>query len=68
MALDSFMYEDPANVLQRKQELEAKKTKACGDCIHKRSMEFRGEVGNFCEFKRHVYGRRCELYETKKGE
>ena len=65
MALDSYMYGDPEKVLIRKQEIEAKKAKACGECIHKRSVEFRGEVGHFCEFKRHVYGKRCELYQIK---
>lgn len=65
--LDNWMYGDPERVLERKQEAELRKAKACGDCIHKRSMEFKGEVAHFCSFKRHQYGRRCELFEIKKG-
>lgn len=42
MALDSYMYGDPEKVLIRKQEAELKKAKACGDCIHRRSLEFKG--------------------------
>lgn len=65
--LDSWMYGDPERILERKQETELRKVKACGDCIHKRGVEFRGEMGYFCAFKKHVYGRRCELYEIKKA-
>ena len=66
---DSWLYGDPEKVLERKQEEAARKHKECGDCIHKQSLEFRGEIGHFCEFKRHVYGvKRCDLYETLKGE
>ena len=67
MAYDSFMYGDPETVAIRRQEEAQRKARACGDCIHKRSVEFRGEVGHFCEFKRKVYGRRCDLFEIKKG-
>lgn len=66
MALDSYIYGDPERVLMRKQEAELKKAKACGDCIHRRTLEFKGEVFNHCEYKRHVYGKRCDLYEVKK--
>lgn len=65
MAFDSWMYGDPEKVLMRKQEIEAAKARACGNFTHRRSMEFKGEVGNFCEFKRHTYGKRCDLYEVK---
>jgi hypothetical protein len=67
MALDAYMYGDPEKVAIRKQEEAQRKAKACGDCIHKRCVEFRGELGYFCEYKRHQYGKRCELYEIKKG-
>ena len=65
MAFDAYLYGNPETVLERKQEIEAKQARACGQCIHKRSVEYRGEVGHFCEFKRHVYGKRCELYQIK---
>lgn len=67
MAFDSWLYGDPEKVAIRKQELASKKDRACGDCIHKRSMEFMGEVGHFCEFKRYTYGKRCDLFEVKKA-
>ena len=67
MAFDSYLYGDPEKVLIRKQEKAAKEARACGDCIHKKSVEFRGEIGHFCEFKRHVYGKRCELFEVAKA-
>ena len=65
MTLESWQYQDPERVLMRKQELAAKKARACGECIHHRSIEFRGEVVHACIYKRHVYGTRCDLYETK---
>lgn len=67
MTLDAWQYGDPEKVAIRRQEEAHGKAKACGDCIHKMGVEFRGEIGYFCEYKRHQYGRRCELYETKKG-
>lgn len=67
MALDAWQYGDPEKVAIRKEEEALRKAKACCDCIHKRGVEFRGEMGYFCSFKKHVYGKRCELYETKKG-
>jgi hypothetical protein len=67
MTLESWLFGDPAKVLQRKQEIGIRNERACGGCIHKMSVEFRGEVGHFCEYKRHVYGKRCELFEIKKG-
>lgn len=67
MTLDAWQYGDPERVAIRKEEEALRKAKACGDCVHKRSIEFRGEVGHFCEFKRWVYGdgNRCNLKETK---
>ena len=66
MALESWMFGNPETVLIRKQELAARKAQECGQCVHKLEMEFRGEVGYFCKFKRHLYGKRCDLYEIKK--
>lgn len=65
MALDAWQYGDPEKVAIRKQEEALRKAKACGECIHRRSLEFRGEVFTHCEFKRHVYGVRCNLYKKE---
>ena len=65
MTLDAHMYQDPERVLMRKQELAAKKARACGECVHHRSIEFKGEVVHACIYKRRQYGVRCDLYETK---
>lgn len=67
MTLNAWEYGNPEAVAIRRQEEALRKAKACGDCVHKRSMEFKGEVAHFCSFKRHQYGRRCELFEMKKG-
>lgn len=67
MALESWMYGDPEKVAIRKEEEALRKARACGDCVHRRSEEFMGEVWNFCEYKRRQYGRRCDLFEIKKG-
>ncbi len=66
MTLDAHMFLDPAIVLERKQEEAARKARACGNCVHHKSMEFRGEVWHLCEFKRYTYGKRCNLYTTGK--
>ena len=66
MTLESWKWGDPAKVLERKQEAELRMHRACGDCVHRRSIEFKGEIGNFCEFKKKVYGVRCELYKVVK--
>ena len=63
---DSWLYGNPETIAIRKQEEALRKARACGDCMHKRSIEFRGEVVHHCIYKRHQYGKRCELYEVKK--
>lgn len=65
MIFDSYMYQNPEKVLMRKQAIKAANDRACGSCIHRRSIEFKGEVVDFCELKRRDYGRRCENYEAK---
>ena len=66
--LENWQYGDPEYVAMRKEEDELRKARACGECMHRKSMEFRGEVVNICDLKRRTYGRRCELFEIKKGE
>jgi len=67
MALEHWQFQDPARVLIRKQEIEARARAACGSCLHHQSLVIKGEVLHICEFKRRQYGRRCDLFETKKG-
>ena len=66
MTLDAYMYGDPEKVAIRRQEEALRKDRECGSCVHKQTTEFRGEVAHYCEFKRHVYGKRCELYRANK--
>ena len=66
MALDDWMYRDPLEVAARREALEQRQTAACGACIHRRSMDWQGETWNYCEYKRRVYGRRCDLFEIIK--
>ena len=68
MAFDSYLYMDPEKVAIRREEDALRKHRACGDCVHRRSVEFQGETWNGCEYKRHQYGRRCDLHETQKVE
>lgn len=67
MALEAWQYGNPETVAIRKQEHQARQLRACGDCIHHKQMEFRGETWHFCEFKRYTFGKRCQLFEIKKG-
>ena len=66
MIWDAWMYKNPETVAIRKQEDALRKAKACGDCIHRQSIDFRGETWHACTYKRRVYGIRCELFETKR--
>ncbi len=62
MALESWMYGDPEKVAIRKEAERIRKEKACGNCTHKRSVEFKNEIHHSCSFKKRVYGTRCELF------
>ena len=63
--MQSWEYGDPMKVAMRREEMEQRKQHACGQCIHRRSMDWQGETWNYCANKRRIYGTRCELYETK---
>ena len=65
MTTDAWTWGDPFEVAARREAREQRQTAACGACIHRRSMDWRGETWNYCEYKRRTYGTRCELYETK---
>ena len=67
MTMESWEYGNPETIAIRREEDALRKAKACGNCVHVRSVEFHGEVGMFCEFKRRTYGRRCDLFEPTKG-
>lgn len=67
MILDAWQYGNPETVAIRRQEDAQRKARACGDCVHRHSIEFRGETWSGCEYKSRQYGRRCDLFETKKG-
>lgn len=63
MALPAWMYKDPSDVLQSKQE--ARIRKSCDGCIHAFALGFKnGSVSNGCD-KGKKFGRRCELYQAK---
>ena len=67
MALDSYMYSNPEFVLQRKQELEARKIKGCTGCKHHKTMDFRGDLLHRCDIKPRGFGTaNCQQY-TRKG-
>ena len=64
MALPSFLYRNPQEVLERKQEMEARKS--CVGCAHTFILEFKNGFEIGCD-KDRKFGRRCELYFKRKG-
>lgn len=62
-ALPHYLYRDPADVLERKQEMEARMS--CSGCIHSFKMEFKSGAEMGCD-KNRRYGKRCKLYEGSK--
>lgn len=69
MALDSYMYNlTPEEIAIRHEQEALRKYRACGQCRHKVSVEWKGETHHGCEFKRRRYGTRCELYDNNKGK
>lgn len=63
MALPHYLYKDPCDVLEQKQEHEAKKS--CHGCIHSYKLEFKSGIENGC-IKGRRFGKRCKLYEVSK--
>ena len=61
--LPAYMYRDPCEVLQQKQERELRIS--CLGCIHAYRVEFGGSVENGCNVGK-VFGKRCNLYREKK--
>ena len=62
-ALPSYMYGNPQDVLERKQESAIKRS--CIGCVHGFSMQFKSGTAHGCS-KHKRYGRRCELYSDRK--
>ncbi len=60
-ALPSWMYKNPQDVLEQKQEYELKRS--CIGCIHSFKIEFKSGSAMGCD-KRRRYGRRCEFYQS----
>ena len=58
-ALPKWMYKNPEEVLERKQEAELRKS--CIGYVHGFKMEFKSGVAMGCD-KNRKYGKRCELY------
>lgn len=63
MALPHYMYKDPCEVLEQKQEHEAKK--GCHGCIHSYELEFVSGIEKGCN-KGRRFGKRCQHYQETK--
>ena len=57
--LPSYMYRDPADVLEMMQERESKRS--CIGCVHAFTLSFNGDIEYGCN-KGRRYGKRCKLY------
>lgn len=57
--LPTYMYRDPAIVLEQKQERELKR--ACAGCVHVFQVEFNGAIESACGRGR-MFGKRCSLF------
>ncbi len=61
-ALPSWMYRNPEEVLERKQESEARRS--CVGCVHSFAIEFKSGRAMGCD-KNRKYGVRCDLYRSE---
>lgn len=64
MALPHFMYRDPCEVLERKQESELKK--GCKGCVHEFEVEFKNQRVLACDMNK-SHGNRCRFYKLKES-
>lgn len=64
MAIESWMWGNPETVLIRKQEDAARKHRQCGNCMHHKTIEFKGEALHGCAAGRQ-YGQKCKQFSTK---
>ena len=61
--LPSYMWRDPCDVLEQKQERELRKT--CIGCAHAFEIMFKSGAAMGCELGR-FYGNRCKSYKVIK--
>lgn len=61
--LPAYMYRDPCEVLQQKQERELRRS--CAGCVHVYRVKFK-ESQEFGCTKGKTFGKRCNLYREKK--
>ena len=62
MAFPKYLYGDPCEILERKQERDLKKS--CTGCIHSYKLEFKSGIEWGCD-KGKRFGKRCHFYEVK---
>lgn len=60
-ALPSYMYRNPCDVLELKQEYLRRKS--CVGCVHAFRVEITGSIEMGCN-KGKRYGKRCKLYRS----
>jgi len=67
MALPSYYYQDPMDVLDQKQQRELKKS--CTGCAQEFEIVFKSSLGDVskkgCNLGK-LYGKRCVLFQEKK--
>lgn len=69
MILDAWQYGNPEFVLERKQELEARKIKGCTGCKHDIKLELETETLHRCAIKPKGWGTaNCQQYVSTKGK
>jgi len=61
--LPAYMYRNPEEVLERKQENELRKS--CSGCIHGFEIMFKSGPAKGCN-KSKLYGKRCSLFKEVK--
>lgn len=63
---EKWEMQDPFEVTARREARAQREEKACGSCIHKRTIcGPRGDMGFQCVFRKRIYGIRCDLYKTE---
>lgn len=63
MALPSFYYKDPMDVLDQKQQIELKKT--CIGCVHAFEIMFKSGPAKGCDLGK-LYGKKCNSFQEVK--
>ncbi len=61
-------YGDPFEIVARREAVAQRQDRACGQCMHKISLAWKGEVLHGCESKQRRYGVRCLLYRPANRE